>query len=235
VSEAFRPRLRAAPRRAQVALACAMVALAGCRSAPEPEPWSTAVDAGTVAAAPASQGAIYQRTYYAALFENPTARRVGDLLTVRLVERTTAAKSATTSTSKSTRSQIPGPIIGGRPVTVNGVPILETDIGSEHEFEGEGDSQQSNRLDGSIAVTVVSRLPNGNLLVRGQKWLQLNQGKEFVRIEGVIRPIDLEPDNSIPSWKVADARIAYGGKGALNEANSMGWLARFFNSPVMPF
>jgi flagellar L-ring protein precursor FlgH len=237
VSPAVRQRLRWTTRRVPVALACAVVALAGCHSVPEPDagPWSTAVDAGTVAAAPASQGAIYQRTYYAALFENPTARRVGDLVTVRLVERTTAAKSATTSTSKSTRSQIPGPIIGGRPVTVNGVPILETDVGSEHEFEGEGDSQQSNRLDGSIAVTVVSRLPNGNLLVRGQKWLQLNQGREFVRIEGVIRPIDLEPDNSIPSWKVADARIAYGGKGVLNEANSMGWLARFFNSPVMPF
>jgi flagellar L-ring protein precursor FlgH len=93
----------------------------------------------------------------------------------------------------------------------------------------------SNRLDGSIAVTVVARLPSGNLVVRGQKWLQLNQGKEFVRIEGVIRPIDLDPDNSIASWKVADAKIAYGGKGVLNEANSMGWLARFFQSPVMPF
>jgi flagellar L-ring protein precursor FlgH len=194
-------RLQAA--RAGVAAACAVLALAGCRSVPEPDAadWTTAVAAGTAAAAPASRGAIYQSTYYAPLFENPTARRVGDLVTVRLEERTTAAKSATTSTSKSTSSQIPGPIIGGRPVTVNGVPILE----------------------------------NGNLVVRGQKWLQLNQGKEFVRIEGVIRPIDLEPDNSIPSWKVADAKIAYGGKGVLNEANSMGWLARFFQSPVMPF
>jgi flagellar L-ring protein precursor FlgH len=223
--------------RCGAALACAALALVGCRSAPAPGPadWTTAVDAGTTAAAPASRGAIYQRTYYAPLFENPTARRVGDLVTVRLVERTAAAKSATTSTSKSTSTRIPGPIIGGRPVTVDGVPILETDLGSEHEFDGQGDSQQSNRLDGSIAVTVVARLPNGNLLVRGQKWLQLNQGREFVRVEGVIRPIDLEPDNSIPSWKVADAKIAYGGKGVLNDANSMGWLARFFQSPYMPF
>ena len=111
----------------------------------------------------------------------------------------------------------------------------QTQIGSEQGFDGKGDSQQSNRLDGSITVTVVSRLPNGNLLVRGQKWMKLNQGKEFVRIEGVIRPIDLDRDNSIPSWKVADAKIAYGGSGVLNDANSMGWLARFFNSPVMPF
>ena len=102
-------------------------------------------------------------------------------------------------------------------------------------FDGQGDSAQSNQLDGSITVTVVGRLPNGNLLVRGQKWLMLNQGKEFVRIEGVVRAIDVEPDNSLPSWKVADARIAYGGRGALADANSMGWLARFFQSPVMPF
>lgn len=231
-----RPR-RTVAARAGAAAACVVLALGGCRSVPEPEAagWSTAVDAGTAAAMPASRGAIYQRTYYAPLFENPTARRVGDLVTVRLEERTTAAKSAKTSISKSTSSQIPGPIIGGRPVTVNGVPILETDLGSEHEFDGQGDSQQSNRLDGSIAVTVVARLPNGNLVVQGQKWLQLNQGKEFVRIEGVIRPIDLEPDNSVPSWKVADAKIAYGGRGVLNDANAKGWLARFFSSPLMPF
>lgn len=238
-SRATALRRRNAPRFVALGCAGATAVLAGCTSLAEPEPepagWSTAVAAGTAAAQPASRGAIYQRTYYAALVENPTARRVGDLVTVRLEERTTAAKSATTSTSKSTSSVIPGPVIGGRPVTVNGTPILDTEVGSEHEFDGQGDSQQSNRLDGSIAVTVVSRLPNGNLVVRGQKWLQLNQGKEFVRIEGVIRPIDLEPDNSIPSWKVADARIAYGGKGVLNEANSVGWLARFFASPLMPF
>ena len=160
---------------------------------------------------------------------------MGDLLTIRLAERTRAVKSATTSTSKSTSARVAAPIVAGRPVTVDGVPILETELGSEHAFDGQGDSAQSNQLDGSITVTVVGRLPNGNLLVRGQKWLMLNQGKEFVRIEGVVRAIDVEPDNSLPSWKVADARIAYGGRGALADANSMGWLARFFQSPVMPF
>ena len=158
---AARPRRRQAGR-SSAAAACALLALAGCRSVPEPEAadWSTAVDAGTVAAAPASRGAIYQRTYYAPLFENPTARRVGDLVTVRLEERTTAAKSATTSTSKSTSTQIPGPTIGGRPVTVNGVPILETDLGSEHEFDGQGDSQQSNRLDGTNITPVIDAASN---------------------------------------------------------------------------
>jgi flagellar L-ring protein precursor FlgH len=186
---------------------------------------------------PAAQqnGSIWQPGRDASLFSNATAHNVGDLLTIRLEERTSASKSATTSTSKSTSTRIPGPTIGGRPVTVNGVPILETDLGSEHSFDGEGDSAQSNQLDGSVTVTVVGRVGNGNLLVRGQKWLALNQGKEFIRVEGVVRAIDVEPDNSIPSWKVADARIAYGGRGALEDANSMGWLARFFQSPVMPF
>jgi flagellar L-ring protein precursor FlgH len=73
------------------------------------------------------------------------------------------------------------------------------------------------------------------LLVRGQKWLALNQGSEFVRIQGIIRPIDIEADNSIPSYKVADAMISYGGQGALADANAPGLLSRFFNLKWMPF
>ena len=84
-------------------------------------------------------------------------------------------------------------------------------------------------------MTVAQRLSNGNLLVRGQKWIAINQGQEYVRIQGIVRPIDIDPDNSISSLKVADAMIAYGGKGALADANSPGLLARFFNLPFLPF
>ncbi len=214
-----------------VLVACALV---GCQAPREPGGWDTPYQ--PVPAAPAAaNGSIYQAGRDASLFSNATARNVGDLLTIRLEERTSASKSATTSTSKSTSTKIPGPTIGGRPVTLNGVPILETELGSEHAFDGEGDSAQSNQLSGSVTVTVIGRVGNGNLLVRGQKWLALNQGKEFIRVEGVVRAIDVEPDNSIASWKVADAKIAYGGRGALEDANSMGWLARFFQSPAMPF
>ena len=100
---------------------------------------------------------------------------------------------------------------------------------NETEFDGEGASSQSNRLQGDITVTVAQRLPNGNLLVRGQKWIAINQGKEYVRIQGIVRPIDIDPDNSISSLKVADARISYGGTGALADANRPGLLSRFFN------
>lgn len=214
-----------------VLVACALV---GCQTARESDGWDQPY-AVTPPAPATANGSIYQAGRDASLFSNATARNVGDLLTIRLEERTSATKSATTSTSKSTSTKIPGPTIGGRPVTLNGVPILETELGSEHAFDGEGDSSQSNQLSGSVTVTVVGRQGNGNLLVRGQKWLTLNQGKEFVRVEGVVRAIDVEPDNSVASWKVADARIAYGGRGVVEEANSMGWLARFFQSPLMPF
>jgi flagellar L-ring protein precursor FlgH len=182
-----------------------------------------------------ANGAIYQAGHDVALFENAVARRVCDTLTIRLNERTNASKSSTTSTSKSTNIDLPGPIIAGRPVTANGTEILSASVDNNAEFDGEGASTQSNRLEGDITVTVAQRLSNGNLLVRGQKWISINQGQEYVRIQGIVRPIDIDPDNTISSLKVADAMIAYGGKGALANANSPGLLARFFNLPFLPF
>jgi flagellar L-ring protein precursor FlgH len=212
----------------------ALLALAGCVSKPS-EPDYSATWPEAVPTTAQANGAIYQAGHDVALFENAVARRVGDTLTIRLNERTNASKSSSTSTSKSTNIDIPGPIIAGRPVTRNGVEILTTQVDNNAEFDGEGASTQSNRLEGDITVTVAQRLANGNLLVRGQKWISINQGQEYVRIQGIVRPIDIDPDNSISSLKVADAMIAYGGKGALANANSPGLLARFFNLPFLPF
>jgi flagellar L-ring protein precursor FlgH len=160
---------------------------------------------------------------------------VGDIVTIRLVENTNASKSSSTTTSKKTSVDLPGPTIAGRPVTVNGTPILEMSMDDENSFDGSGDSSQSNKLTGDITVAVVKQMANGNLLVRGQKWIGINQGREYIRIQGVVRPIDIQPDNTIVSTKVANASISYGGKGALADANRPSWLARFFNSPLMPF
>lgn len=183
----------------------------------------------------ATSGAIYQSGHEVALFENPTARRVGDVITIRLVEKTDASKSSSTTTSKKSNAEIGGPIVAGRPVTVNGTEVLRGSLESETAFDGAGGSKQSNSLEGDITVAVVKRLSNGNLFVRGQKWIGINQGQEFIRVQGVIRPIDIQPDNSVPSYKLANAMISYGGKGALANANRQGLLARFFNSPWMPF
>jgi len=164
------------------------------------------------------------------LFEDSKARNVGDLLTINLVESTSATKSATTSTSKSSDLSVGAATLFG-----NAIPDTESSISAGRSFDGSGDSAQSNKLTGTVTVFVVQRLPNGNLVVRGDKNLTLNQGSEQVRIEGVVRPSDIAPDNSVSSSRVANAKIVYAGRGALADANAQGWLSRFFNSPWMPF
>lgn len=183
----------------------------------------------------AQPGAIYAQGTETSLWQNVTARNVGDTLTVRLEESTEAEKTATSSSSKSTSAELTGPTVLGRPVTMNGTPILEGSLGNESKFAGNGAAAQSNKLDGFISVTVAKRFPNGNLLVRGQKWIAINTGREFVRMQGIVRPSDIAPDNSVASWKVADAYIAYGGQGTIANANKPGLLYRFFNSPYTPF
>jgi flagellar L-ring protein precursor FlgH len=222
------------PNFRQVAFSVVLAVLGGCAASPSDEEFAATWPEEIPADRPAN-GAIYQVGHDIALFENSVAHRVGDTLTIQLMESTAASKSSSTSTKKSTRVDMPGPIIAGRPVTSNGKEILNVDIDNEQEFEGEGASSQSNKLQGNITVTVAKRLSNGNLLVRGQKWIQINQGKEYVRIQGIVRPIDISPDNTIPSYKVADAMIAYGAQGALADANSPGLLSRFFNMKWMPF
>lgn len=210
--------------------------LAACAS-PEPiDDWSATLPPESPAPDPVlANGAIYQTGNNIALFEDVKARRVGDTITVQLVERTNATTSSSTSTQKDTTADISNPTVFGKEITNNGVPLFQGQIGSTQEFEGAGSSNQSNRLDGNITVTVHQRLPNGNLYVRGQKWVTINQGREYIRVAGVVRPADIAPDNSVPSWKLADAQIEYSGTGALADANRPGILARFFMLPFTLF
>jgi flagellar L-ring protein precursor FlgH len=84
-------------------------------------------------------------------------------------------------------------------------------------------------------VQVARVLPNGNLIVQGEKWLALNKGEEFIQLRGIVRPEDISANNTIVSTLVADARISYGGTGMIDRANSPGWFSKFFNSPLNPF
>ncbi|HZF17242.1 MAG TPA: flagellar basal body L-ring protein FlgH [Steroidobacteraceae bacterium] len=186
-------------------------------------------------AADATPGAIFQSGREVAWLEDIKARRVGDSLTIRLQESTQASKTSSTQTKKETSVDNAGPTLLGRPVTVNGTPVLQNALDGQQQFQGTGASSQSNSLDGSITVTVVDRLPNGNLVVQGEKWLTLNQGDEFIRITGIVRPYDIATDNTVTSDKIGNARISYSGRGTLASANKAGWLAKFFNSPWMPF
>lgn len=217
-------------------LACAALALclAACATPPRVENYNATLPEEMPPAATAN-GSIYQANHDVALFENPVARRVGDVVTIKLVEQTAASKSSSTSTKKSTSADLGIASLLGRTVTHKGNNVLGAQMDNSTDFSGEGSSAQSNKLAGDITVTVARRFSNGNLLVRGQKWITINQGKEFVRIQGIVRPVDIQPDNSVESTKVADATITYSGQGTLAEANSKGWLARFFDSPLTPF
>ncbi len=220
----------------RVALAAALFALlAGCGSTPEVADSGDWQSSAPPEPLPGYQGSIFQAGRGISLFVDNRARQVGDAITITLQEQTDASKQSSTATSKDQEIDIPGPTIFGRGVTKGGVPILTTDLEADQEFSGEGSSSQSNRLSGSITVTVSEVLANGNLRVRGEKWLTINQGEEFIRLTGIVRPQDIDADNSVPSFKLADARITYAGKGALADANRMGWLGRFFQSVLSPF
>ena len=210
----------------------AALALAGCamqQQQRDDAQWAATAPVAP-AAAPAVDGAIYHDEQGMELFADPRAHRTGDILTVVLVENTQAVKKASTSTSKTNKDSIGAPSLLGH--TFNKAAV---GIDSDHSFDGGGSSSQSNQLTGNITVTVAQRLGNGNLLVRGEKWLTINQGQELIRIAGIVRPQDIGQDNTVPSTRVADAKITYAGRGTLADANTQGWLSRFFNSKWMPF
>ena len=219
----------------RIQILCLVAALAGCATAREQQPEFAATAPLAVPEVAANNGAIFQSGHDIPLFENSVARRVGDILTIILSEKTNASKSASTTTAKNNKLDLPGPVIAGLPVTVNGTSVLSASLDNSSKFDGSGDSSQSNELTGNITVTVAERLANGNLLVRGQKWILINQGREFVRIQGIVRPIDISPSNTVPSYKVGDASISYGSQGVIEAANHKSLLARFFDSKWMPF
>ena len=176
-------------------------------------------------------GAIFAEKGGLFWFQDRLAAQPGDALTVVLQERTQAQKSARTSTGKETDFSIAVPLLGG----VSDDLGVDTTITSSSEFDGTGDSSQSNSLQGELTVLVTERLPNGYLRVAGEKMLELNQGREYLRLTGIVRPDDIAPDNSVLSTRIAQANISFSGEGALAQANAQGWLARFFNSPLWPF
>ncbi len=165
------------------------------------------------------------------LYGNGRAAQIGDILSIKLEESTSASKNAKSSADKSSSTVLTAPTVFG-----NQLNRFNTNIsGPTTAFEGEGKSDISNSLDGSISVTVHDVLPNGILMVRGEKWLNLNQGDEYIQVSGLVRPQDIAADNTVPSAKLADARISYSGTGQVNDTNVMGWLSKFFISALLPF
>jgi flagellar L-ring protein FlgH len=223
-------------RLAFIATILSLPALGGCIAAGDVRPYQPmAVVHPRDMPAQATAGAIYAAGPGMQLYGDKKARDVGDLLTINLVESTSATSTANTRTAKSNDTSISAPTVFGAPVTLGGRDIIGASMSGERSFDGSGNTAQSNRLAGSITVTVTQRLANGNLVVSGQKNMRLNQGDELVQIQGIVRPVDINPDNSVPSSRVGNAQIAYGGRGVIAQSNSMGWLARFFNSRLYPY
>lgn len=179
---------------------------------------------------PATKGSLYQASHSKALFNDRKAYRIGDVITILLEEETKSSKKATSDIKNNSNINVGNPEIAGRDSPVN----LGLGMNSDRNFKGDASAAQSNKLTGSITVTVHDVYPNGNLLVRGEKWLTLNQGDEYVRVSGLARPEDIQPDNSISSRLLADARLTYSGTGDFANANRQGWLTRFFNSGWWP-
>jgi flagellar L-ring protein precursor FlgH len=223
----------------RIAIVAVAASLQACSMTPREDDRTAGIDYRPAwpeaGAAPIAAGTIYNPSGNFDLFMDLRARSVGDVITIELVERTNASKESSSSAAKDSSVDTGLPIFAGRPITRGGTPILNAEISASRSFDGSADASQSNRLDGSITVTVAERLPNGNLLVRGEKLISINQGEEYIRLQGIIRPVDIGPANSVPSTKVADAKIAYSGKGHLADANKPGFLSRFFGSPWFPF
>ncbi|MCL6251683.1 flagellar basal body L-ring protein FlgH [Altererythrobacter sp. KTW20L] len=178
-----------------------------------------------------ANGAIFQpATGYAALHEGTRARRVGDLVTVMLVESMGTSKSTSARTNRAGSAGIEPPSAGL-------LSFLNPDAlnaGAEATFNGQGNASQRSTLNGAIAVTIAEVRSNGTALVVGERQMELSQGSEWVQFAGILRLADISAENRILSSQIADAQIIYGGNGAIQQASRPGWLSRFFNM-VSPF
>ena len=179
-----------------------------------------------------NHGAIFNPVVSRSLFEDRRARYVGDTLTINIVENTSASTNSSSSANRTSSLSASVPTITGLPgKNFQGLAASAT---TENDFAGKGAAAAKNVFTGTITVTVIEVLENGNLLVSGEKQVAIGHGQEYIRLSGVVNPTFISATNTIASSRVADARVEYKESGYISEAQVMGWLARFFLS-FMPF
>lgn len=183
-----------------------------------------------VAAAPT--GGIFQAASYRPAFEDPRARLPGDTLTIQITERVTASQSSSASIDRT--GDVSANVAAFPLLTQSLLGRLDAGASSSNSFAGQGGTESTNNFSGSITATVLEVLPNGHLVVAGEKQIGVNQNVDVLRFSGTVDPRQIRPGNVIPSTQVANTRIESRGRGAQGEALSIGWLARFFLS-VLPF
>ncbi|NEX16975.1 MAG: flagellar basal body L-ring protein [Halochromatium sp.] len=208
-----------------LAFCAALLGLAGCAQLPrrsvvaEHEPLQIPEPPMRVA-----DGSIYQRRRgIRPLFEDSRPRMPGDILTIVLDEQVSATKNSRSSASRGGSASLEMAA-----ANINELQDVAFDMAGANDFSGSGDSRASNSFTGTITVTVMDVMANGNLRVHGEKQIAINQGVEYIRFSGVIDPLRISGLNTVSSTAVADARIEYVGDGYINEAQTMGWLQRFF-------
>lgn len=207
--------------------------LAGCAQLPHDSVVGE-VPPVTIPPAPPTEpnGAIFQSGSSARpLFEDLRPRAAGDLLTVIFNEQVSASKSSQSSANRDSQTSfVPNTVPDG----LEQLGGYGFDLESQYDFQGGGGTQARNTFTGTITVTVVKVLGNGNLRVRGEKQIAINQGTEYIRFAGTVDPRTISPENSVLSSRVADARIEYVGSGYISEAQTMGWLQRLLLN-ISPF
>lgn len=205
------------------------MALGACSTVPEPivhQPMSIP----PVAAQPQRElnGAIFQSASYRPLFEDQKARLIGDILTVSISEKTSAGKAGATTNTKTGSTSFSAPSVLGLSSAVLSNAAISTNSGNK--LDEKGVETSSNNFSGTISVSVIDVLPNGNLVVSGEKKMALDKGAEYVRFSGVINPQNIAAGNVVSSTQVADARFEYRSTTAVDRAEVNSLLNRFFLS-----
>jgi flagellar L-ring protein precursor FlgH len=173
-----------------------------------------------------NNGAIYQPTQYRPLFEDHRARLVGDTITVKIVEKVSASQSSTSTIDKS--GSLSGGITALPGINPNSFGRASVGATSNNSFEGKGSTENTNDFSGTITAVVTGVLPNGHLIIAGEKQIGVNHNVDVLRFSGQVDPRAIQPGNTVPSASIANVRIEHRGRGAQAEAQGIGWLARFF-------
>ncbi len=176
-------------------------------------------------------GSIFAAAAYRPLFEDHRARLVGDTLTVNIVEKVTATATSTSSVEKT--GSMSGGITALPGISPNALRRAGADANTSSSSEGTGSTENRNEFSGTITVVVRQVLPNGHLLVTGEKQIGVNQNIDVLRFSGQVDPRAIQSGNAVPSSAIANVRLEQRGRGAAAEAQAMGWLQRFFIN-VMP-
>jgi len=215
-------------------LTVSALALAGCQALNSPPPVDvaqpTSVRPLPLATPAVSNGAIFQSGQYRPLFEDYRARLVGDTLTVQIVEAVSASQKSNSSVDKSGKLEASVTALPGlKPSALNRASAAGS---SSNTFAGKGSTDTANDFRGTINVSVTEVLPNGHLVIAGEKQIGVNHNVDVLRFSGQVDPLMIQPGNVVASAQIANVRIEHRGRGQQAEAQGIGWLSRLFLNVV---